>query len=385
MNNNGPAPYERELPPGNECSRIGNGPRKAKSADEFGEVDTKFVWYPYIPAGDYTVLMSPGGSGKTYFVCGIAAEVSSGRALPGDLKPKGPGNVLIISAEDPGELLKLRLKASGADLKRVFVIDCRDSAGMDFTDGYEAFKATVKEYAPRLLILDPWHAFLGERIDINRVNQVRPVFQQLANLAKECKCGMILVSHVNKRAQGENVNNSATGSTDFVNASRSAIYLIFDENDENCRIAVHTKSNYARHGRSVRFRIINAGVRWEGFSSIDRQTMEQAARERRTPFEVKRKAQEQNKTRETLIRAIIDAANPYNTVRFTYDQFREKYGDAVFLTTQPKRELDAVKNDLEKAGYLIMTGIQVRTGSVKANGFSIRRVGYTEDVEQLEI
>ena len=201
----------------------------ARSADEFGEDKTEFVWYPYIPVGDYSVLMADGGTGKTILCCGIAAAISKGEALPGDYFNEWsntPGNTLIISAEDRGELLKKRLAASGADLKNVYILDCMDSEGMDFTDGYEDFVQTIKRYNPRLVIIDPWHAFLGAGVDINRVNAVRPVFQRLANMAKVCNCGMILVSHVNKRAQGENANNAATGSTDFINAARSALRVI---------------------------------------------------------------------------------------------------------------------------------------------------------------
>ena len=209
----------------------------AKAAAEFGEDITRFVWYPFIPIGDYTVLMAPGGTGKTYFTCGLAAAVSNGEALPGDDAPdEGPQNVLIISAEDRGELLKKRLAASNADLNRVFIIDCMNSVGLNFGEGYETFKATIAAYNPRLVVVDPWHGFLGTETDINRVNAVRPVFQKLANIAKECGCGLILVSHVNKRAQGENINHAATGSTDFINAARSGLYVLFDEEDEDTRI-----------------------------------------------------------------------------------------------------------------------------------------------------
>ena len=56
----------------------------ARSAYEFGEDKTEFVWYPYIPVGDYSVLMADGGTGKTILCCGIAAAISKGEALPGD-------------------------------------------------------------------------------------------------------------------------------------------------------------------------------------------------------------------------------------------------------------------------------------------------------------
>ncbi|MDE7094398.1 MAG: AAA family ATPase, partial [Oscillospiraceae bacterium] len=54
----------------------------SKKGYEFEKKDIRYVWYPYIPAGDYTVLMAAGGTGKTYFACGIAATISKGEALP---------------------------------------------------------------------------------------------------------------------------------------------------------------------------------------------------------------------------------------------------------------------------------------------------------------
>ena len=292
----------------------------ARSADEFGEDKTEFVWYPFVPVGDYTVLMADGGTGKTILCCGIAAAISKGEALPGDYFNEWsntPGNTLIISAEDRGELLKKRLAASGADLKNVYILDCMDSEGMDFTDGYEDFVQTIKRYNPRLVIIDPWHAFLGAGVDINRVNAVRPVFQRLANMAKVCNCGMILVSHVNKRAQGENANNAATGSTDFINAARSALRVIFNDEPgmKDTRILVHTKSNYAEPGKSVVYQILkNSGCNWAGFSEITRKTLEDAARWRKTPHEVIKQLATQAETNSALIDAITEKAIPGKTV-----------------------------------------------------------------------
>lgn len=350
-----------------------NPPYKAKPAAEFGEDETRFLWYPYIPIGDYTVLMSPGGTGKTYFTCGIAAAVSAGRDLPGDDVPEdGPQPVLIISAEDRGELLKKRLRASGANLDNVLLIDCMASVGLNFTSGFDTFRQTVMEYSPRLVIVDPWHGFLGADIDINRVNAVRPVFQRLANLAKEVCCGLILVSHVNKRAQGENANHAATGSADFINAARSALYVLFDEEDEDSRIVVHTKSNYARHGESVRFKIdLDGGIKWDGFSEITRQTMEEAARHRKTPGEVARKKEAMETVNESLVSALLDSANPFAVERFTYDGFKAKYGKSIFGAFQPKRALDSVAEAMQAEGYQLSTGFQVKRDGLKGNGFAI--------------
>ena len=349
----------------------------ARSADEFGEDKTEFVWFPYIPVGDYTVLMADGGTGKTILCCGIAAAISKGESLPGDYFNEWsntPGNTLIISAEDRGELLKKRLAASGADLKNVYILDCMDSEGMDFTDGYEDFLQTIKRYNPRLVIIDPWHAFLGAGVDINRVNAVRPVFQRLANMAKVCNCGMILVSHVNKRAQGENANNAATGSTDFINAARSALRVIFNDEPgmKDTRILVHTKSNYAEPGKSVVYQILkNSGCNWAGFSEITRKTLEDAARWRKTPHEVIKQLATQAETNSALIDAITEKAIPGKTVNISYDEMRLEYGEDIFGSGQPKKALAIVTADLKEIGITIQTGKTVKYDGKTRNGFGI--------------
>lgn len=232
--------------------------------------------------------MAAGGTGKTIFACGVAADVSTGRALPGaedsDCEAQ---NVLIISAEDSGEILKARLRACGANLSRVFILDRVSSAGLNLAEEYEAFEHTVLFHHPRLVIIDPWHAFLGADLNINRVNAIRPILQKLSNLSQKCNCSMLLISHVNKKVQAENANNAATGSVDFVNAARSALMVVFDEDSEDMRVVVHTKSNYAAYGPSIRYRITDdGGLEWAGFSDITRQTLEAAARRRSTPAEV---------------------------------------------------------------------------------------------------
>ena len=348
--------------------------RKAKAAASFGEDNTAFLWFPYLPIGDYTVMMADGGTGKTVLCCGIAAAVSRGKHLPGEEFDGEGQNVLMISAEDSGEILKKRLSLSGADLNRVFILDRSDSIGMSFSDGYEEFADTVKAYKPALVIIDPWHNYLGDRVDMNRANAIRPVFQKLSNLTKMCDCAMILVSHVNKRAQGENANYAATGSNDLTNAARSAVRVIFDEMDEDCRIMVHTKTNYAAYGQSVKYRIVDGGVKWEGFSDVTRQTLEAAARRKSTPWEVMQKTEERENANNALVEALEGAANQFQPTRISYAEFKREHGEFIFGGLQPKRALDAVRDRLTEDGFFLKTGIQVKKNGDKGNGFMVQRI-----------
>ena len=347
--------------------------RNAKAASEFGEDNTKFLWDPYLPIGDYTVMMADGGTGKTILCCGIIANISNGKPLPGDEFESVGRPSLIISGEDSGEVLKKRLDKSGADLDKVFILDRIGSEGMSISERYEEFEATVLHYKPALVVLDPWHCFLGEHVDISRVNSLRPTLQRISNLCKKCDCAMILISHVNKRAQGENINNAATGSTDLINAARSAFRVVFDETDEECRIMVHTKSNYASYGQSVRYRIMDGGVKWEGFSEITRQTLEMAARRKATPWEVMPRTAERETINHALIKALEASANQFTPTRFSYEEFKKEHGELIFGGLQPKRALDGVKDRLGDDGFFLKPCAVKKNGKM-ANGFMIQRI-----------
>ena len=254
----------------------------APFAEDVDEEDDEFVWYPYIPRNEFTVLMADGGTGKTTFCCGIATAITKGIALPGSDIDENPtqGKVLFITGEDRAGKLRKKLRICGADLSRINILDCFASIGLSLSDENE-LQLLIEKYSPVLVIIDPWQSFLGGPVNINRIDLVRPMFQKVSKVAKNCNCGIILVSHVNKRAQSENANNSATGSTDFINAARSAIKIIFSEEpgEENIRIAVHTKSNHASAGQSLKYRITHQkGLEWIGFSDITRRTLEEAAR-----------------------------------------------------------------------------------------------------------
>lgn len=348
----------------------------AKQASAFGDRKTVYVWYPRIVRQEVNVLMCAGGTGKTYAVCLIAADVSQGRALPGDLKPQSGGETcLLISGEDTGELLKERLKACGADLNKVFILDCHDSTGLNFGARWEEFQEVVMKYKPALTVIDPLQSFIGEEADLNKVNVIRPIMQRLANIAKAANTAILLISHVNKRAQGENLNNAASGSTDFINASRSAMYIIFDEQDQNSRLLIHSKSNYAPAGKTVRFTFNDkGGIFWNGFSDIDRFTVEEAARKRKTPGEIIKTNAYQAETNDLLVRALLDAAKPSEIVRLSYDRFKERYGGDIFGSQQPKRALDAVASTLSDKGWKIETGKGIKEGNVTVRGFFISQL-----------
>ena len=65
------------------------------------------------------------------------------------------------------------------DLERVLVIDDRDTP---LTLADERIARAIRENNARLVIIDPVQAFLGADVDMNRANEVRPIFRSLETL-----------------------------------------------------------------------------------------------------------------------------------------------------------------------------------------------------------
>ena len=257
-----------------------------KCAASVPDDEVRYLWKPYILRGDVTILAAAGGTGKTFALCGIAAELTNGRYPLNPFEKFEPMRVLFISAEDPDFILRDRMRRAGADLEKVFIMDATDSMHLRLSDGQgnprlHDLMAAIEAAKPDLVILDPLHAFVGSSVKMTESSAVRPFMQALANLAKNNDCAIVDVAHVNKRPAGTNANDAILGATDIVNAARSVLRVIFDETgtDPNRRVIVHTKSNYAAMGQSVAFRIGDDGrLDWVGFSDVTRSDLEAAAR-----------------------------------------------------------------------------------------------------------
>ena len=114
---------------------------------------------------------------------------------------------------------------------------------------------------------------------MNRQNHIRNAVQKLALIAKKCECAIIAITHTNKKDQPQNINNAVNGSSELVNAARSALMVVQDPEETDSRILVHTKANYSALADSLKFHItLNGGFVYDGISLINRDTLETAAR-----------------------------------------------------------------------------------------------------------
>ena len=228
------------------------------------EVDTQTVewlWEPYIPFGKVTIVQGNPGEGKTTFALRLAAACTTGGTLPG-MKPLPSFQVIYQTAEDGlGDTVKPRLMEAEADLDRVLVID---EAKRELTLSDERIEKAITQNGARLIILDPIQAYMGEKTDMNRANEVRPMFRRLADVAERTGCAVILIGHLNKAAGGQSAYRGL-GSIDFRAAARSVLLIGRVKREPNVRVIVHDKSSLAPEGKPVAFCLDpETGFSWIG-------------------------------------------------------------------------------------------------------------------------
>ena len=221
----------------------------------------EWLWKPYLPFGKLSVLQGNPGEGKTYFAMHLAAACTNGKLLP-NMERMKPFNVIYQTAEDGlGDTVKPRLIEAGADLDRVLVIDDSD---VQLTLSDERIEKAIIENNARLVIIDPIQAYLGADVDMNRANEVRPIFMRLGQVAQRTGCAILLIGHLNKAAGMQSLQRGL-GSIDIAAAVRSVMFIGKLKHDPSMRILTHEKSSLAPPGASLAFSLGDeGGFRWVG-------------------------------------------------------------------------------------------------------------------------
>ena len=220
-----------------------------------------WLWKPYLPFGKLSVLQGNPGEGKTYFAMHLAAACTNGMLLP-NMERLEPFNVIYQTAEDGlGDTVKPSLIEAGADLDRVLVID---DSEVQLTLSDERIEKAIIENNARLVIIDPIQAYLGADVDMNRANEVRPIFMRLGQVAQRTGCAILLIGHLNKAAGMQSLQRGL-GSIDIAAAVRSVLFIGKLKHDPTMRILTHEKSSLAPPGVSLAFSLGDeGGFRWVG-------------------------------------------------------------------------------------------------------------------------
>ncbi len=239
--------------------------RKTVSFEVFEPVAPSYLWEPYLIRANLNLIFGDGGTGKSALVAAVFAALTAGRqpvGMPGMIPPE-PCNVLYLGAEDDPEAIRYRLDRCGCDPARVFTVPLGDMPNLANT---AAIRQCIEETGARLVAIDPVQALLPPRTDMNNAADIRPLLDGLRAVCRETDCTGLLVAHANKNSQQTRAVYRAAGSSDFVNACRSALLVGYGN---GARVAIQVKTN-ARFGQPFAFDIDAAGgLCWLGTCNID--------------------------------------------------------------------------------------------------------------------
>lgn len=229
---------------------------------EVEETVVQWLWYPFIPFGKVTLIQGNPGKGKTWLAMAIAAYCTNGKELPNAL-PIEPFNVLYQTAEDGiADTIKPRLAKCGADMTRVRFIN-EEEKQLSMTD--DRIEKAIRQNNVRLMIMDPIQAYLGSNVDMNRANEIRPLFRHLSTIAERTGCAIVLIGHLNK-SSGSQSDYRSLGSIDIAAAVRSILFVekVEKEKEQDIRVVYQQKNSLAKKENPVAFSLGEGGLKWLG-------------------------------------------------------------------------------------------------------------------------
>jgi AAA domain len=222
-----------------------------------------WLWKGRIPLGKVTILDGDPGLGKSTLTLDLAARVSSGRPMPGTTEAV-TGGVIVLSAEDAADdTIVPRLQAADADLRYIVKLESmRLEDGSDrppiLPADLDALRRAVAEsdweLATRLVVIDPFYAFLDGQVNSKQDHDVRRALHVLSDFAAETDTAVLLVRHLNK-AGGMSALYRGGGSIGVIGAARAGFVVGRDPEDPTRRVLAVTKMNLAPEPASLAFRL----------------------------------------------------------------------------------------------------------------------------------
>src|SRR5438876_3610978 len=154
-----------------------------------------WLWTGRIAAGRLTLIDDP-DQGKSFLTLDLAARLTAGRELPDGSRPSGPMSVLLLSGEDNREdTIVPRLLAAGADLQRVHFWDEALLGAPVFPEACPRLQQVLERTQARLVVIDPFFAFLGQEIGSLNDFMIRRALQPLARVAELTQAAIVLIRH----------------------------------------------------------------------------------------------------------------------------------------------------------------------------------------------
>lgn len=288
---------------------------------------SQWLWPGYIPAGKITVLAGDPGMGKSTIALDIVARISRGTLLPSGGRSVC-GTCIVASAEDAAEdTIIPRLVVAEADLTRVGLVrEVRlvedEIRFLSLPRDLQKLRDTLINRGARVMIIDPFNAFMERGTDTYKDQDVRMILSPLEAMAEETGAAIIIVAHLNKKEDASTLYRVG-GSIGFIGAARSVLAVTHTPK-QNVKVLYSLKSNLAKRPPALAYEtrqlskvrknekqwlgdetIVSSGIRWRG--EVDFDPMQQG-----TGFSDEAKAE--TEAEEFLRQALVDSEVPTDDI-----------------------------------------------------------------------
>lgn len=206
-----------------------------------------FLWHPWLPLGELSLLAAPGGAGKGTFIAWMASMLTTGRPMPGQVQERKPVKILWLSAEDhPGRVVKPNVIANEGDPSLILFGDDLDLLKKGRPE--DCAKAMVDNDV-KLAVIDP---ILRGIKDSNADQHVRPLLERYAAIARIADIAMLGLSHNakyqrTKLKEGGHVD-LVRGSAAITEVPRMVWQMTKDHHDKKqSRVMIAGKFNLIEH------------------------------------------------------------------------------------------------------------------------------------------
>ena len=211
-------------------------------------IDIDWLWKPFIPYSKVTIIEGDGGDGKTTMILTIAAMLSQGIQPPALARAHlqtaiscDPVTTFYLTNEDEvaDSSLKRFVRAGGDPTRFAYSGELEHH----MTINEEELREVISQTQARLIIVDPFQAFLPEGTNLGSITRMRGIFTLLGNVAKSTGAAIVLVGHLNK-SEGSKDIHRGFGSADIAASVRSILMVEMDKKDRENRWVRTIKSNF---------------------------------------------------------------------------------------------------------------------------------------------
>lgn len=249
------------------------GPRVIlRRGSDVEPVRVAWLWPGWLAAGKLHLVGGAPGTGKTTIAATLAAAVTIGGRWP-DGSHAPAGDVVIWSGEDDNaDTLNPRLRAAGANMRRVHVveavIDAEGKSPFDPSRDLDLLRAALLNLPDvRLIVVDPVVSAVSG--DSHKNAEVRRGLQPLVDLAGEFRAALLGVTHFSKGTAGRDPVERVTGSLAFAALARLVMVTAKQEADGDRperRVILRAKSNIGPDGGGFVYDLIQGDL--EGFPGV---------------------------------------------------------------------------------------------------------------------